>query len=81
MLVFTHVFNPELGPDWQHAAGWEAYLDRLEAHLHGGFLSEEDAHAGIDERLAATASASRRPRAGPSAPRPRPCATSNSGSG
>jgi uncharacterized protein YndB with AHSA1/START domain len=51
-LVFTHVFNPELGPGYQHAAGWEAYFDRLEAHLGGGFLSEEDAHKGMDERLA-----------------------------
>ena len=45
LLVFTHVFNPAYGPDWQHAAGWEAYFDRLDAHLDGGFLSEEDAHA------------------------------------
>ena len=51
-LVFTHVFNPELGPGYQHAAGWEAYFDRLEAHLGGGFLSEEDAHESMDERLA-----------------------------
>ena len=49
MLVFTHVFNPAYGPDWQHAAGWEMYLDRLDAHLAGGFLSEEDAHARSDE--------------------------------
>jgi uncharacterized protein YndB with AHSA1/START domain len=48
-LVFTHVFNPDLGPDWQHAAGWETYFTRLDAHLAGGFLSEEDAHADIDE--------------------------------
>ena len=26
LLVFTHVFNPELGPGWQHAAGWETYF-------------------------------------------------------
>lgn len=51
VLVFTHGFNPELGPAWQHAAGWETYFDRLEAHLGGGFLSEEDAHAGIDELI------------------------------
>ena len=51
VLVFTHVFNPDLGPGWQHAAGWETYLDRLDAHLAGGFLSEEDAHAGIDDRM------------------------------
>ena len=47
MLVFTHVFNPALGPGWQHAAGWETYFNRLDAHLAGGHLSEEDAHAGI----------------------------------
>jgi hypothetical protein len=52
VLVFTHVFNPELGPGWQHAAGWESYLARLDAHLAGGYLSEEDAHAGIDELMA-----------------------------
>jgi uncharacterized protein YndB with AHSA1/START domain len=52
LLVFTHVFNPELGPGWQHAAGWETYFDRLDAHLAGGFLSEADAHAGIDELMA-----------------------------
>ena len=49
LLVFTHVFNPDLGPGWQHAAGWETYLNRLDAHLAGGFLSEEDAHANIEE--------------------------------
>jgi uncharacterized protein YndB with AHSA1/START domain len=51
VLVFTHVFNPRLGPAWQHAAGWETYLNRLDAHLAGGFLSEEEAHAGIDDLL------------------------------
>jgi len=48
VLVFTHVFNPELGPGWQHAAGWETYFNRLDAHLAGGYLSEEAAHEGID---------------------------------
>ncbi|MEA2135508.1 MAG: hypothetical protein QOC68_3417 [Solirubrobacteraceae bacterium] len=52
VLVFTHVFNPELGPGWQHAAGWEAYFNRLDTHVAGGFLSAEDAHAGMDARLA-----------------------------
>jgi uncharacterized protein YndB with AHSA1/START domain len=52
VLVFTHVFNPELGPSWQHAAGWETYFNRLEAHLAGGHLSEADAHEGIDDRMA-----------------------------
>jgi uncharacterized protein YndB with AHSA1/START domain len=51
LLVFTHVFNPELGPSWQHAAGWDTFLSRLDAHLAGGYLSEEDAHAGIDARM------------------------------
>lgn len=51
MLVFTHVFNPRLAPGWQHAAGWETYLNRLDAHLAGGFLSEEAAHEGIDDVL------------------------------
>jgi uncharacterized protein YndB with AHSA1/START domain len=47
ILVFTHVFDPQLGPDWQHAAGWETYFNRLDALLAGGFLSEEEAHEGI----------------------------------
>lgn len=51
-LVFTHVFNPELGPGWQHAAGWETYFARLDAHLAGGHLTEEEAHEGIDARMA-----------------------------
>jgi len=48
-LVFTHVFDPSYGPAAQHAAGWESYLDRLEAMLDGGALSEEDAHGPIGE--------------------------------
>ena len=44
-LVFTHVFNPDLGPQEQHERGWRAYFARLEAHLAGDYLSEEDAHA------------------------------------
>jgi uncharacterized protein YndB with AHSA1/START domain len=52
LLVFTHVFDPELGPAWQHAAGWETYFNRLDVHLAGGFLSEEAAHKGIDELFA-----------------------------
>ena len=51
-LVFTHVFNPDLGPGWQHAAGWETYLARLDAHLAGGHLTEDDAHEGIDALMA-----------------------------
>lgn len=43
VLVFTHVFaDRALGA--QHAAGWEIYLGRLDVHLDGGFLSEEEAH-------------------------------------
>ena len=49
LLVFTHVFaDRALGA--QHAAGWDAYFSRLDAHLAGGHLSEEAAHAGIGER-------------------------------
>ncbi len=48
-LVFTHVFDDRYGPAAQHAAGWETYLDRLDAHLAGGALSEEDAHGPIGE--------------------------------
>jgi len=44
LLVFIHVFDPRLGPPAMYATGWEVYLDRLHAHLDGGFLSEEDAH-------------------------------------
>jgi uncharacterized protein YndB with AHSA1/START domain len=51
-LVFTHVFSGALGPDWQHAAGWETYFNRLEVHLDGGHLTEEEAHEGIDDRMA-----------------------------
>jgi uncharacterized protein YndB with AHSA1/START domain len=45
LLVFTHVFTPEFGPAWQHAAGWDVYFGRLEVHLDGGYISEEAAHA------------------------------------
>lgn len=44
-LVFTHVFDPQLGPAAQHERGWTAYFARLEAHLAGGHLTEEEAHA------------------------------------
>ena len=49
LLVFTHVFDERLGPAAQHAAGWEAYLNRLDAHLAGGFLSEAAAHDMVPE--------------------------------
>ena len=45
VLVFTHVFSETFGPAEQHAAGWRSYLKRLDVHLAGRFLSEEDAHA------------------------------------
>ena len=48
-LVFTHVLHPSDGPAAQHAAGWETYLDRLDALLAGATLSEEDAHGPIGE--------------------------------
>jgi uncharacterized protein YndB with AHSA1/START domain len=49
LLAFTHVFDDRtLGA--QHAAGWDAYLDRLDAHLAGGFLSEQEAHRAVPER-------------------------------
>jgi uncharacterized protein YndB with AHSA1/START domain len=56
LLVFTHVFDERHGSAAQHAAGWETYLDRLDAHLAGGHLSEERAHdpiAELHERYAA----------------------------
>ena len=46
-LVFTHAFNPDLGPREQHARGWQAYFARLDVHLDGGYLSEEEAHAAL----------------------------------
>ena len=49
LLTFTHVFDPQLGAPAQHAAGWDGYLDRLDAHLDGADLSEEDAHGPIGE--------------------------------
>ena len=49
VLVFTHVFDTRSG-EADYAAGWEGYLDRLEALVGGGFLSEEDAHASLWQR-------------------------------
>ncbi len=43
LLVFTHAFDDRTRAA-QTAAGWEAYLSRLEPHLAGGWLSEEQAH-------------------------------------
>ena len=42
-LTFTHVVD-DLALAAQTAAGWETYLSRLEPHLAGGHLSEEEAH-------------------------------------
>ncbi|RNL84838.1 SRPBCC domain-containing protein [Halostreptopolyspora alba] len=41
-LVFTHVIDDL--PAAQTATGWQIYLSRLEPHLAGGYLSEEEAH-------------------------------------
>jgi uncharacterized protein YndB with AHSA1/START domain len=48
LLVFTHVFDDRTRAA-QTAAGWDTYLSRLEPHLAGGSLSEEEAHASFDE--------------------------------
>jgi len=49
LLIFTHVFGDRsLGA--QHAAGWETYFNRLDCHLAGEFLSEEEAHRGVADR-------------------------------
>jgi uncharacterized protein YndB with AHSA1/START domain len=48
-LVFTHVFD-DTTPAAQTAAGWECYLDRLDAQLAGQDLSEEQAHQPVGER-------------------------------
>jgi hypothetical protein len=51
-LVFIHGFDEHAGSAAQFATGWEAYLERLDAHLNGGFLSEEDAHEKSANRSA-----------------------------
>jgi uncharacterized protein YndB with AHSA1/START domain len=45
LLVFTHVFD-DRSIAAQSAAGWHAYLARLEPHLDGRPLSEKEAHEG-----------------------------------
>jgi uncharacterized protein YndB with AHSA1/START domain len=47
-LVFIHVFDDRTLAA-QTATGWESYLSRLEPHLAGGFLSEEQAHEPWEE--------------------------------
>jgi len=42
-LIFIHTFDDKT-PTAQTAAGWQTYFSRLDAHLDGGFLSEEAAH-------------------------------------
>jgi uncharacterized protein YndB with AHSA1/START domain len=48
-LVFTHIFS-DAAPAAQTAAGWECYLDRLDAQLAGQDLSGERAHQPVGER-------------------------------
>lgn len=53
-LVFIHVFDDRSAAA-QTAAGWDVYLSRLEPHLAGGRLSEEEAHepwGDVHERYA-----------------------------
>ena len=46
LLAFTHVFaDRSLGA--QHAAGWDARFKMLDAHLAGGGVSEDEAHAEL----------------------------------
>jgi len=54
LLVFTHVFD-DRATAAQTATGWHSYFSRLEPHLDGGYVSEEEAHEpweGIHERYA-----------------------------
>ncbi len=57
VLRFTHAFDASYGSPAQHAAGWQAYFARLDAHLAGGSLSEAQAHdlvGELHERYAAS---------------------------
>jgi uncharacterized protein YndB with AHSA1/START domain len=47
-LIFTHVFGVRALAA-QTAAGWHTYFSRLESHLAGRYLSEEDAHKPWEE--------------------------------
>ncbi|MEW9552661.1 SRPBCC domain-containing protein [Nonomuraea sp. NPDC050783] len=47
-LVFTHVID-DRALAAQTATGWHTYLSRLDRHLAGGHLSEEEAHQGWAE--------------------------------
>ncbi|MFF4778429.1 SRPBCC domain-containing protein [Microtetraspora fusca] len=47
-LIFTHVIDDrDLAA--QTATGWETYLSRLQPHLAGKYLSEEEAHEPWEE--------------------------------
>ena len=48
VLLFIHVFD-DRALAAQHAAGWERYLKRLDRHLRGGHLSEQEAHREVAE--------------------------------
>jgi uncharacterized protein YndB with AHSA1/START domain len=50
VLTFTHVLAGPADRAAQHAAGWETYLDRLDALLAGRPLGEEEAHGPVGER-------------------------------
>jgi hypothetical protein len=57
VLVFTHVTDDRaLGA--QHTAGWVVYLNRLDSHLAGNFLSEQEAHEASPSCTSATPRAS-----------------------
>jgi uncharacterized protein YndB with AHSA1/START domain len=43
-LTFIHEVGSEMGPPQQFAAGWDIYLGRLHAHLHGAYVDELEAH-------------------------------------
>lgn len=47
-LIFTHVVDEGM-PLAQTATGWEIYLRRLDPHLAGEHVSEEDAHKQWEE--------------------------------
>jgi uncharacterized protein YndB with AHSA1/START domain len=47
-LIFIHVLD-DRDSAAQTAAGWEAYLSRLEPYLAGKPLSEEEAHEGWED--------------------------------
>jgi uncharacterized protein YndB with AHSA1/START domain len=48
LLVFTHVFDDRKLAA-QTATGWDAYFSRLEPHLAGDFVSEQQAHEPWEE--------------------------------